>query len=168
MVVLIAITVLGRRVCRPRCIDLVVDDPIEHDYTKNPSLDERKLSVLVLYSTQTPAEEARRINELLVCGLGKYNVAVESPDTVGPQQLQKEWIEEGLRERAAVLLVCNRQFQEEWRSNGEGELQVASVVKVSKLMVCLVNMGIEIEANFHLTLSTVMWMALVLRHCTHT
>ena len=88
-------------------------------------------SILVLYSTKTPAEETKRINELLVGGLGQYNVSVVTPDTVTPRELTQEWIEEGLRERQAVLLVCNRQLWEEWQGeNCEGDMKVAGIVKV--------------------------------------
>lgn len=88
-------------------------------------------SVLVLYSIQTAAEEIKEINELLVCGLSEFNVSVDSLDTVGPKEICKEWIEKELRGREAVLLVCNRQFHEEWKSdNDEGELRIGSIVRV--------------------------------------
>ena len=67
-----------------------------------------------------------------MCGLSDYNIKVETPDTTEPREVQKEWIEKGLRESHAVLLVCNKQFEEEWKGKGDqlGELSVASVVKV--------------------------------------
>lgn len=70
-------------------------------------------------------------------GLADYNIRVVTPATTKPRDLQKEWIERGLRESHAVLLVCNRQFQEEWEGSGGGEhgdLMVASVVKVRLLL----------------------------------
>ena len=78
----------------------------------------------------------KRLNELLVGGLADYNIRVVTPATTKPRDLQKEWIERGLRESHAVLLVCNRQFQEEWEGSGgeHGDLMVASVVKVRLLL----------------------------------
>ena len=59
---------------------------------------------------------------------------METPDTTKPREMQKEWIEKGLIESHAVLLVCNRQFEEEWKGKADGQgqltLTVASVVKV--------------------------------------
>ena len=92
----------------------------------------RSLSIVALYSIRTPAEDIDRINKLLACGLSDYNIKVETPDTTKPREVQKEWIEKGLIESHAVLLVCNKQFEEEWKgkADGQGQLTVASVVKV--------------------------------------
>ena len=88
--------------------------------------------VTVLYSLAMPEEDKATINTLLVGGLSGYEMVVESPDTVGPRDRDKQWIEEGLRESQAVLLVCSKEFQKEWEMRPQlGELHVPSVVKVS-------------------------------------
>ena len=138
--IFIALTVFGRRLYGRKHSDNIVVHPTNKHPDEGyielgipPLSPEGKPWILVLYSTQTPKDDVRKINELLVCGLGQYNLLVETPDTVEPQEVRQEWIEEGLRESQAVLLVCNRQFQEEWRAERscEGELQVARIVKVS-------------------------------------
>ena len=102
-------------------------------------LSDMRPSVLVLYSLETPAEEVEKIHKVLVGGLSTYDITVDTPDTVGPRELSSVWIEAGLREREAVLLVCNRQFQSEWEAMPpRGELYIASAVKVSCILLYVI------------------------------
>ena len=125
--IIIAITVFVRKRCSGDQVDFV-----ENSRNPSPVPLGRSLSIVALYSIRTPAEDIDRINKLLACGLSDYNIKVETPDTTKPREVQKEWIEKGLIESHAVLLVCNKQFEEEWKgkADGQGQLTVASVVKV--------------------------------------
>ena len=85
--------------------------------------------VLALYSQQTPEKEVKTINDLLVGGLKKFDIEVETPGTAQPRQLSRDWIEKKVKTAHAVLLVCNQQFYEESQGEGDG-LHVGSVAKV--------------------------------------
>ena len=90
-----------------------------------------QLPVLVLYSQQTPKEDVDWIHDILVGGLNSYNIRAWTPDTAPPRQLDRQWVEQGLRAGQAVLLICNREFDSEWQlPSEEGEFQIASAVKV--------------------------------------
>ena len=88
--------------------------------------------VLALYSQQTPENEMQVINNLLVGGLGKFNIEVETPGTAPPRQLSRDWIERKVKTAQAVLLVCNQQFYEECQGEGDG-FHVGSVAKVRRM-----------------------------------
>ena len=92
------------------------------------------VSVLALYSQQTPENEMQTINRLLVGGLKQFHIEVETPGTALPRQLSREWIEQRVKTSQAVLLVCNQQFHEECQGEGEG-FHIGSVTKV-RWMYC--------------------------------
>ena len=76
-------------------------------------------SVWVLYSLHTPKEQELLIHDILLGGLAR-EMTVQTPGTICDREMIREWLETGILEANAVLLVCNDEFYEEWRSEGDG------------------------------------------------
>lgn len=91
--------------------------------------------VLVLYSLRTSYQQQEKIHSLL-SGLAGYGLMVETPGTIGPRDISREWLEVGMKQAKAVLLVCNDQFYEEWTdkcaSESDCKLQIGREVRVLK------------------------------------
>ena len=77
-------------------------------------------AVWVLYSLETPEDQQTNINQILLAGLAKCGISAQTPGSIANRRLNREWLERGVTEATAVLLVCNDQFYTEWLSEGGG------------------------------------------------
>ena len=48
-------------------------------------------------------------------------MTAESPGTIRPRFMTRDWLELSISQAEAVLLVCNKQFYEEWTDRGSDE-----------------------------------------------
>ena len=104
----------------------------KNDMSKEPSL----VSVLLLYSLETPSPDLKTIHNLLAGGLSRCGINVHSPHLVTPQELDLHWVERMIRQADAILLIANRELQEEWQCSSScaaagstGRVQVGYAVR---------------------------------------
>ena len=71
----------------------------------------------ILYSLDTPDDQKRLIHEKLKQLSTDYGISLHTPGTIASRNITREWLVTGTTQASAVLLVCNRQFYEEWRTD---------------------------------------------------
>ena len=91
--------------------------------------------VLLLYSLQTSEDQKTTIHHLLVGGLAQYGIVVETPGTVGPRMVTRDWLVVRVKQAQVVLLVCNQPFCDEWRGQHQDSFQIGDAVR--RLQDCL-------------------------------
>ena len=91
--------------------------------------------VLLLYSLQTSEDQKTTIHHLLVGGLAQYGIVVETPGTVEPRVVTRDWLVVRVKQARVVLLVCNQPFCDEWRGQHQDSFQIGDAVR--RLQDCL-------------------------------
>ena len=116
-----------------QCSDIkVIPDSNTSDQTTNEATTQP--SIITIYSTNTSTKDVIKLHGYLAALTDLYGIEVSTPALEKPRTLgnYKNWLEEGLKKKDAVLLLVNKQCQQEW--NGEeydnGELHLVNIFKV--------------------------------------